>query len=45
MTMDVSKIGWEGMNWMPLVQGSDQWQAPVNITISFPGKTLLHEVS
>jgi len=30
MTMDVSKIGWEGMNWMPLVQGSDQWQAVVN---------------
>jgi hypothetical protein len=28
--MDLREIGWDGMDWMDLVQGRDQWKALVN---------------
>jgi hypothetical protein len=28
--MDVGEIGWEGVEWIHLAQGRDQWWAVVN---------------
>jgi hypothetical protein len=28
--MDLREIGWDGMDWIDLVQDMDQWRAPVN---------------
>jgi hypothetical protein len=28
--MDLRKIGWDGMDWIDLAQGRDQWMAFVN---------------
>jgi hypothetical protein len=28
--MDLSEIGWEGVDWIHLAQDRDQWQAVVN---------------
>jgi hypothetical protein len=28
------KIGWEGVNWMHLVQDKEQWRALVNMTVN-----------
>jgi hypothetical protein len=30
ITMDLREIGWGGMDWINLAQGSDQWKALVN---------------
>jgi hypothetical protein len=32
--MDLRDIGWEGVNWVHLVQDKDQWQAVVNMVIN-----------
>jgi hypothetical protein len=32
--MYVREIGWEGLNWMHLAQGMDQWQALVNTVMN-----------
>jgi hypothetical protein len=32
--MDLRKIRWEGVDWMHLVQGRDQWQALVNMVMN-----------
>jgi hypothetical protein len=32
--MDLTEIGWEGVNWMHLDQGRDQWQALVNTVMN-----------
>jgi hypothetical protein len=31
--MDLMEIGWEGVDWMQLVQDRDQWWALVNIVM------------
>jgi hypothetical protein len=32
--MDLTKIGWEGVDWMLLAQDRDQWLALVNTVIN-----------
>jgi hypothetical protein len=32
--VDLREIGWEGVDWMHLVQESDQWQARVNTVMN-----------
>jgi hypothetical protein len=32
---DLKEIEWEGMDWMHLAQGRDQWQAVVNTVMNF----------
>jgi hypothetical protein len=32
--MDLTKIGWEGMDWIHLDQDRDQWQALVNTVMN-----------
>jgi hypothetical protein len=32
--MDLREIGWEGVDWMQLALGRDQWQALVNTVMS-----------
>jgi len=32
--MDLTGIGWEGVDWMYLAQGRDQWQAVVNTVMN-----------
>jgi len=34
--MDLTEIGWEGVNWMPLAQDRNQWQALVNTVMNLP---------
>jgi hypothetical protein len=36
--MDLREIGWDGMNWIDLVQYRDQWRAFVNavMNLRFP---------
>jgi hypothetical protein len=34
--MNVREIGWEGVDWIHLAQGRDQWQTLVNMVINFP---------
>jgi len=33
--MGIREIGWEGVDWMPLAQDRDQWQAVVNMVMNF----------
>jgi hypothetical protein len=33
--MDLRETGWDGMNWIDLVQNRDQWKALVNTEMSF----------
>jgi hypothetical protein len=33
--MDIREIGWDGMDWIVLVQGRDQWRAIVNTAMNF----------
>jgi len=33
--MDVEETGWEGADWMHLVQDRNQWQAHVNTVTNF----------
>jgi hypothetical protein len=33
--MDLREIGWDGMDWIDLVQNRDQWRALVNTVINF----------
>jgi hypothetical protein len=28
--MDLSEIGWDGIDWIDLAQDRDQWRAPMN---------------
>jgi hypothetical protein len=37
MRMDLRKIGWEGVDWMHLVQDRDQWWAVVNTAMNIRG--------
>jgi hypothetical protein len=32
--IDYSEIGWDGMDWIDLAQGRDQWRARVNAVIN-----------
>jgi hypothetical protein len=32
--MDLSEIGWEGVDWMHLAQGRDQWWAVVKMVMN-----------
>jgi hypothetical protein len=32
--MDLREIGWDGMDWMDLVQDRDQWRALVNTAMN-----------
>jgi hypothetical protein len=32
--MDFREIKWEGVNWMQLAQGGDQWRVVVNTEIN-----------
>jgi hypothetical protein len=32
--MDLREIGWEGVDWVHLVEDRDQWQADVNIAVN-----------
>jgi hypothetical protein len=32
--MDLREIGWDGMDWIDLVQGRDQWRALVNTVMN-----------
>jgi hypothetical protein len=32
--MDVQVVGWEGMDWIDLVQDRDRWQVLVNAVIN-----------
>jgi hypothetical protein len=36
--MDLREIGWDGMDWIDMVQDSDQWGALVNavMNLQFP---------
>jgi hypothetical protein len=34
--MDLGEIGWEGVEWMHLAQGRDQWRAVVNMIMNLP---------
>jgi hypothetical protein len=38
--MNPRKVGWEGVDWMYLVQNVDQWQALVSrvMNLQFPSK-------
>jgi hypothetical protein len=40
--MDLKEIGWEGVEWMRLVQDRDQWQAVVEMVMNLrvPGEIL-----
>jgi hypothetical protein len=33
--MDLSEIGWDGMDWIYLAQDRDQWKALVNTVMNF----------
>jgi hypothetical protein len=33
--MDLTEIGWGGMDWIDLAQDRDQWRALVNTTMNF----------
>jgi hypothetical protein len=33
--MDLTEIGWEGVDWMHLGQNSDQWRALANTVMNF----------
>jgi hypothetical protein len=35
--MDLREIGWEGVDWMHLVQDRNQWQALVNPVMNLQG--------
>jgi hypothetical protein len=35
MEMDPREIGWEGVDWMHMVQDRDQWLACVNMVMNF----------
>jgi hypothetical protein len=39
--MDLSETGWHVMDWIDLVQNSDQWRAIVNTAIYFRFQKLL----
>jgi hypothetical protein len=32
---DLREIGWDGMDWIDLVQGRDQWRAIANTIMNF----------
>jgi hypothetical protein len=32
--MDLREIGWDGMDWIDLTQGRDQWRALVNMVMN-----------
>jgi hypothetical protein len=32
--VDLSEIGWDGMNWIDLAQNRDQWRALVNTVMN-----------
>jgi hypothetical protein len=32
--MDLREIGWDGMDWIDLAQGENQWRALVNTVIN-----------
>jgi len=32
--MDIREVRWEGVDWIYLVQGTDQWQALVNTVMN-----------
>jgi hypothetical protein len=34
INMDIREIEWGGLNWIDLVQGSDQWRALVNTVVN-----------
>jgi hypothetical protein len=34
--MDFREIGWDGMDWIDLVQDRDQWRALVNTVMNLP---------
>jgi len=36
-TMDLYERGWEGVDWIHLVQDGDQWWALVNTLMNLPG--------
>jgi hypothetical protein len=33
--MDLREIGWDGVDWIHLVQGRDQWADLVNMIMNF----------
>jgi hypothetical protein len=33
--MDLREIGWDGIDWIDLVQDNDQWRALVNTVMNF----------
>jgi hypothetical protein len=33
--MDLSEIGWDGMDWIDLAQDRDKWRAHVNMVMNF----------
>jgi len=33
--IDITEIGWLGVDWMPLVQDRDQWRALVHTVMKF----------
>jgi hypothetical protein len=35
--MDLREIGWNGMDWIDLVQDRDQWRALVNTVMNLQG--------
>jgi hypothetical protein len=34
--MDLIEIGWDGVDWMDMVQDRDQWRALVNTVLNLP---------
>jgi hypothetical protein len=32
--VDLVDIGWDGVEWIDLTQGSDKWRAPVNVVMN-----------
>jgi hypothetical protein len=32
--MDLTEIGWDGMDWIDLAQNRDQWRALVNVVMN-----------
>jgi hypothetical protein len=32
--MDLREIGWDGVDWIDMVQDRDQWRAPVNTVLN-----------
>jgi hypothetical protein len=32
--MDITEIGWDGIDWIDLAQGRDQWRALVNTVMN-----------